>query len=143
MSLLQALRDRRELEYLVLGDLCELLQEPVTPRSGKTIQLLLETLLEIMPRELVREDFPDPLALISEFEDSAKLSSPASQLDLEYRVLYCGLRTLRRRLMVNSVNSELTEWLTLDIQNWMDTYRRHVRAEHRPRKPAARRVAKR
>ena len=125
-----SLADYMALEYILLGDLRDLLEESKTDEeTTRWIMAVLDALLDAMPREMelksqggylqpVLEQFPNWAGLIGD-------------LAREKQVLFEKLYELR--LQIHSPDSFrlLAQEIRLDLQEWMTLWAAHLRHERR------------
>lgn len=129
MSVTETLRDCRELEYILLGDLRDLLDENQDEQTAHWMKVLLDTLLETMPREFALRTENGYLTAV--LDDFPNWEPQVSRLEDEYFALYRRLRQLRRRLALNQDYAELAAPLTREMLDWMAAFRRHLQSEQR------------
>jgi hypothetical protein len=125
-----SLADYMALEYILLGDLRDLLEESKSDeQTTRWIVAVLDALLDAMPREMelkseggylqpVLEQFPNWAGLIGD-------------LAREKQVLFEKLYELRLQIHSPDVFSVLAQEIRLDLQEWMTLWAAHLRHERR------------
>ena len=121
------LRRCTELEYLLLGDLREMLEEQTTPQSRKWMLAVLDTLLDMLPREHRLKSLDGYLAeVLTEFPN---WSVHVDRLEAEHYDLYDRLSDLRDALEDGSPQGQAANSLRFSLQQWMEAFARHRRHE--------------
>ena len=125
-----SLADYMALEYILLGDLRDLLEESKTDeQTSRWIAAVLDALLEAMPREMelkseggylqpVLEQFPNWAGLIGD-------------LAREKQMLFEKLYELRLQIHSPDTFILLAQEVRLDLQEWMTLWAAHLRHERR------------
>ena len=124
------LADYMALEYILLGDLRDLLEEGQSDeQTTRWIMAVLDALLDAMPREMelkseggylqpVLEQFPNWASLIGD-------------LAREKQLLFEKLYELRLQLHSPDAFTLLAQELRNDLQEWMTLWAAHLRHERR------------
>jgi hypothetical protein len=111
------LRRCTELEYLLLGDLREMLEEPLTPQSRKWMLAVLDTLLDTLPREHRLQSSDGYLAeVLHEFPN---WSGRVDRLESRHYDLYDRLWDLRDELEVEQLDRPAVAALRYSLHEWM------------------------
>lgn len=116
------------LEYILVGDLRDLLEEPMNEVTRKWLIAVLDALLETLPRRMeLQAEGGFMTEVLDEFPS---WFSHVEQLKNEYQDVYCKLADLRET--VNSDDSHedlkrLQKVLSHDLREWMT----HLAAYHR------------
>src|SRR5882724_7956569 len=87
------------LEYILLGDLRDILEEPPDDESRKWLLAVLDTLLETLPREFVLEDEDGYMAEVLERYPS--WSAQVDRLHRDHDLLFLKLKELRGHIERN------------------------------------------
>ena len=127
MSETRRLGECRELEYILFGDLRDLLEEDPNYESVRWIKAVLDTLLETIPEEFALKSESGYLSGV--LEEYPNWEGQVSRLEDEYYQLYRQLRNLRLRLEQDEDYRELGKPLSNDLAGWMDAFRRHIQSE--------------
>jgi hypothetical protein len=124
-------RDNAEwtLEYLLLGDLADLLSEGYDEENRKWILVVLEGLLDAIPAERRTERFS---RLRNAYPDSPGMLLSLRQMELEHDTMILQLRRLRDRVawrlsLLDVVAAEVVQ----DLRRWLVTFRNFCQREHR------------
>ncbi len=117
------------LEYLLLGDLTDLLSETYDEENRKWILVVLEGLLDAIPAERRRERF-DKLRAV--YPDSPAMLQSLTQLESEHDAMIYQLQRLRNRVawrlsLLDVVAAEVVR----DLRRWLVTFQNFCQREHR------------
>lgn len=115
------------LEYLLLGDLRDLLEEPPDAENRKWLLAVLEVLVDMLPRE-------HELTLDEGYMDFVRDRYPSwnrqiEQLERDHDDLYYRLRLLHSRVRDNEWIGPVASELRHELATWMDAIQRHKAAE--------------
>lgn len=122
-----SLRQCSELQYILLGDLREMLDEPLTPQTRCWMLAVVDTLLEMIPREHRLMSVDGYLSeVLSEFPN---WTSRVDKLEAEHFGLFDRLSDLRDELEQQRTERTATQTLKLSLQNWMTAFAAHRRHE--------------
>ncbi len=124
-------RDAAEwtLEYLLLGDLTDLLSEDYDEENRKWILVVLEGLLDAIPAEKRRERFSK---LRATYPDSPGMLKSLDQLEYEHDAMIYQLRRLRNRVAWRlSLLDVVAAEVVLDLKRWLVTFQNFCQREHR------------
>lgn len=105
------------LEYILLGDLRDLLEEPADDESRKWLLAVLDALLETLPRQFDLEDEDGYMAEV--LERYPNWSVQVERLHRDHDHLFLKLKELRGRIerdvwiapLANEVRRELRDWI--------------------------------
>jgi hypothetical protein len=124
-------RDSAEwtLEYLLLGDLADLLSEGYDEENRKWILVVLEGLLDAIPAERRTERFR---RLRDAYPDSPGMLLSLRQLEMEQDTMIVQLKRLRDRVawrlsLLDVVAAEVVQ----DLKRWLLTFQSFCQREHR------------
>ena len=124
-------RDASEwtLEYLLLGDLADLLSEEYDEENRNWIQVVLEGLLDAIAAEKRSERFR---RLRAAYPDSPGMLQSLTQLEFEHDAMIVQLQRLRNRVawrlsLLDVVGAEVV----LDLKRWLVTFQNFCQREHR------------
>lgn len=117
------------LEYLLLGDLADLLSEEYDEENRKWIQVVLEGLLDAIPAEKRKERFSQ---LRAAYPDSPGMLHSLAQLEFEHDAMIVQLQRLRNRVawrlsLLDVVGVEVVR----DLKRWLVTFQDFCQREHR------------
>jgi hypothetical protein len=122
-----SLRECNELQYILLGDLREMLDEPLTPLARRWMAAVVDTLLEMIPREHRLKSANGYLAeVLTEFPNWA---SRVDKLEAQHFGLFDRLSDLRDELDQEASDGAAVRALTFSLQEWMEAYAEHRRHE--------------
>lgn len=116
---IEKLKNLSTLEYILLGDLRDVLEEPFSKETRKWMLALLDALLDTIPREFrIRESGGYLEEVIEEFPS---WTPQVEKLRSEHDTLEETLQSLRdrliddevfqRQLLVQQIREELKEWM--------------------------------
>jgi hypothetical protein len=117
-----------ELEYILLGDLREMLEEPLTPVSRQWMLAVLDVLLETLPREHRLKSSSDGYLseVLLEFPN---WSPHVDRLEAEHFDLYDRLWDLRDELEGGASARSAASALRFALRDWMEAFLMHRRDE--------------
>lgn len=116
-----------ELEYLLLGDLREMLEERLTPLTRRWMLSVLDVLLEHLPREHRLKSTDGYLAeVLHEFPN---WSSRVHRLESRHYALYDRLSDLRDALEDDDHDAAAVTLLRYSLQEWMAAFLEHRHGE--------------
>lgn len=125
-----SLVDCLALEYILLGDLRDLLEEAKTDEQTlRWITAVLDALLEAMPQEMELKSQGGYLQPV--LEQFPNWAAQIGDLAREKQDLFEKLRELRVQLHSPSAFSQLASVLRQDLQEWITLWAAHMRHERR------------
>ncbi len=117
------------LEYLLLGDLADLLGEAYDEENRKWLQVVLEGLLDAIPAENRKDRFR---RLRDAYPDSPGFLMSLRQLELEHDAMILQLKKLRDRVAWRfSLIDVLAAEVVLDLKRWLISFQSFCQREHR------------
>ncbi len=124
------LHDYAELEYLLLGDLSELLQQSLNDSENRRwIVAVVDVLLETLDCTLQLED--DEGYMCEVLDVCPNWSAQVERLLAEQNTLHSRLKQLRYRMSESLPLSQVAELLRTQLRDWMATFAAHRRHERR------------
>ncbi len=117
------------LEYILLGDLRDILEEPPDDESRKWLLAVLDTLLETLPREFDLEEEDGYLAEVLERYPS--WSSQVERLYRDHELLFSKLKELRGRIERDIWVAPIANEVRRDLRDWILKLIAHHRSETR------------
>jgi len=117
------------LEYILLGDLRDLLDEPADEENRKWLAAVLDALLETLPRELELKGKGGYLSEV--VEEKPNWSHHVDTLRREYDDVYETLRELRRHVSGKTDYAETANRLRQGLHDWMNQLTAYHRHENR------------
>ena len=116
-------------EYILLGDLRDLLEEPRDATTHRWLSAVLDALIDTVPKDFaLREDggyLSEVLDRFPNWYDQVKA------LYAEQRLLYDKLRLLRQSLRSHPAFENLAHDISADLRDWMNRFVAHQRHERR------------
>ena len=117
------------LEYILLGDLREILEEPIDAQNRKWLLAVLDALLDTIPREMELQRDGGYLAdVIEEFPNWSPI---VGQLQERQERLYRDLGRLRDRAAWDEPVEEIAGDVRRELQQWMHGFAAHQRHQRR------------
>lgn len=131
MTTCQSLQLERysSLEYILLGDLRDVLEEPADPENRKWLLAVLDALLETLPHEIDLEDEDGYMSFV--LERYPNWSHQVERLHRDHEQLFIKLKELRSRIDSNSWIAPLANEVRRDLRDWVLTVVAHRRRENR------------
>ncbi len=128
VSQIQSLADCNEFQYLLLGDLRDLLDETKDESDRKWLLAVLDVLVDLMPQERqLHERTGGYLAgVINEFPERNRI---VMHLDLKKLQLDYTLRDLRNRIRAEESWVSVADQLSCDLRDWMKMFTEVHRSE--------------
>ncbi len=117
------------LEYILLGDLRDLLADPTDEHTGEWLIAVLDALLDTLPREFRLKSEGGYLSEV--LEQYPSWSNQIDDLREEHLALYRRLHELRRHLAGENQQQGIEESLQEDLHRWMNRFTAHQRHERR------------
>jgi len=125
----RSLADFASLEYILLGDLRDLLEEEPSEQTSRWLLAVLDTLLDTLPRELAIKSEEGYLEEV--LFDHPHWQPQVERLRSEYVRLCIWLEELRDRLVSRTPFGEIADRLRHDLREWITALQAHHRHEHR------------
>lgn len=117
------------LEYLLIGDLRDLLEEPSDNEARRWILAVLEELLDLLPNEFEYEDQGGYLADVC--EQNPNWSNMVDRLHREHESLYFSLLELRNQIADEKSFDFIADEVKPKLSQWIDAAQRHRESEQR------------
>jgi hypothetical protein len=117
------------LEYILLGDLHDVLEERPDHESRRWLVAVLDALLETLPREFDLEDTDGYMSEVLERYPS--WSSQVDRLHRDHDLLFVKLKELRGRVECDSWIAPIANEVCRDIRDWTFKLIAHRRSETR------------
>jgi hypothetical protein len=121
--------DMAALEYILLGDLRDLLEEEPDEQTSKWLLAVLDALLDTLPRELAIKSRDGYLEDV--LEEHPYWEAEVQQLHAEYELLCVRLEAFRDQLVSRTPYCTIARQLREDLREWMDALQAHHRHENR------------
>jgi len=121
--------DCAALEYILLGDLRDLLEEPANEETSKWLTAVLDALVGTQPEEIEDQDEDSYLSVV--LENYPSWYPQVDRLQREHRALYSRLRELRSRVARDQSFARIAGVLRHDLRDWMAAFTAHHRHENR------------
>ena len=117
------------LAYILLGDLRDLLEEPVNASTVNWLKAVLDALLNALSQ---RQESGDPDDYLPEvLERFPNWHLQVDRLHREHHLLYANLQQLRDRIHQQRSFADVAQHLRRDLRDWMNTMLAHRRHESR------------
>ncbi|MBM84320.1 MAG: hypothetical protein CMJ78_27505 [Planctomycetaceae bacterium] len=117
-------------EYILLGDLSDLLEEPFDEETRKWMIAVLDALLDTLPQEQELKE-KDGGYLSDVLETQPNWWAHVDQLRAEHDDLFMTLKVLRFDIENNDTESRAATEARLRLQDWMLSLQAHHRHETR------------
>ena len=128
MSTNRRLLQCTELEYILLGDLRDLLEEnPADNETANWLEAVLDALLDTLPEEFALKS--DDGYLQEVLDRFPNWDSQVSRLECGYSHLVQRLEDLRTRLCVGDDFQKVAAEVSADLREWMNEFVRHHQQE--------------
>jgi len=125
----KSLRRFTDLEYILIGDLRELLEAPIDDQNLRWISAVLDSLLETLPR---RFELKQEGGYLHEVLDAhPNWECHVRSLKGEHRQMCVRLRQLRDQLPDAARIELISGTLQLELKAWMQSFVSHNRREAR------------
>lgn len=115
---LVALKTYHDLEFLLLGDLRQLLEEPITAQTSQTLLVILDRLLRNLPRQfdLVCEDgyMSEVLQECPNYHGQIQLLKGANRDSIS------SLEEMRHRIQHDLPLATIAKEVSLGLRDWMN-----------------------
>ena len=123
----ELLRDYSRLEYLLLGDLRSILDEPEDIRDVKWLLAVLDSLVDTIPREFELREEGGYMADLLEREPY--LADVVGALQSEHARIFTMLADLRRQVGLALNTTAIADQLGMELRDWMQLLMKHNRRE--------------
>lgn len=117
------------LEYILLGDLRDLLEEPADKENRRWLLAVLDALLETLPVEFDLEDEDGYMAEV--LERFPSWSGAVERLHRDHDALFARLKELRGRIERGNWISPVADVVRRELRDWMLSLNAHRRGETR------------
>jgi hypothetical protein len=117
------------LEYILLGDLRDILEESPDDESRKWLLAVLDALLETLPREFDLEDEDGYMSEVLERYPSWSIQ--VDRLHRDHDQLFCKLKELRGRIERDIWVAPIANEVRRDLRDWILKLIAHNRSETR------------
>ena len=105
------------LEYILLGDLRDLLEEQLDSENRKWLLAVLDTLLDTLPREFDLEDEGGYMAEV--LEQFPNWTCQVERLHRDHEKLFVKLKELRGRIERDDWIAPFAHEVRRDLRDWM------------------------
>jgi hypothetical protein len=123
------LQEYGALEYILLGDLRDLLEEPANRHTRVWLIAVLDALLDTLPREMALKEASGYLnEVLDEFPSWYR---HVEDLQNEQRLLFLALQALRDRLGTSEPYQHDAARVQSQLRQWMNRLVAHRRHENR------------
>ena len=109
-----------EFEYILLGDLRDLLEDPPNNETRAWLMAVLEALLDTLPKEFALKSRDGYLSVV--LDEYPSWDRQVARLETQYVSLYRQLRVLRDRLITRRRLEDVAERLRVELEEWMDAF---------------------
>ncbi|MGQ0634489.1 MAG: hypothetical protein ACT4QC_07760 [Planctomycetaceae bacterium] len=116
------------LEYILLGDLRDLLEEHPDAENRKWLMAVLDALVDTLPREFDLEEEDGYLSVV--LERFPSWSPRVDRLQHDHERLFEKLKELRGRVECNAWIAPIANEVRRDLHAWMLTLIAHHRSEN-------------
>lgn len=117
------------LEYLFIGDLRDLLDEPPDAETRRWLLAVLDELLDLLPNEF---EFEDQEGYMSDVCDQfPNWSHEVDRLHNQHEDLYFKLLELRNRITLEQAFEYIASEMKSELQHWIERAQRHRDHEQR------------
>lgn len=123
------LEDCTAFEYILLGDLRDLLEEPVDDYTHRWLLAVLDALIDTLPREYRLKTSDGYLREV--LDEYPSWYPHVENLRTEHLRLYRNLRRLRDSVSREGSYEEAAERVRNDLRDWMTSFVAHHRHENR------------
>jgi hypothetical protein len=123
------LEDYTALEYILLGDLRDVLEEPADHNTRGWLVAVLDALLDTLPREMAIKEASGYLNEV--LDEYPSWYRHVEDLQNEERLLFLSLQALRDRLETSGNYEHAAGRVKSALRQWMAGIRAHHRHENR------------
>ena len=114
------LRQCTEFEYILLGDLRDLLEDPPSDENRKWLLAVLDALVDTLPKEFALKSRDGYLSdVLLEFPNWDRA---VDRLEVQYVRLYQRLRELRDGVVTGRALELIAERLRGDLRDWIESF---------------------
>lgn len=121
------LRQCTELEYILLGDLRDLLEEAADDETAHWLEVVLDALLDTLPEEYALKS--DHGYLREVLDRFPTWDGKVAKLEAGYTQLFNRLRQLRDRLSYGGDFQRIANAVSADLKDWMHAFVTHHQEE--------------
>ncbi|MEW4488979.1 hypothetical protein AB1L42_12910 [Thalassoglobus sp. JC818] len=121
------LRRCTELEYILLGDLRDLLEEPADNETARWLVAVLDALLEALPEEYSLKTRQGYLSDV--VESVPEWDNRVTALEDEYFRLFRRLGQLRSQVVLGVDFQRVAKQVSIDLKDWMTAFVSHHQQE--------------
>jgi len=121
-------RDNLALEYILLGDLRDLLEEPPTAETRRWLLAVLNALLDTLPSDM-NDDGGEYLAEV--LEEYPNWYRQVDELHEEREALFDELYAFRNQIQQRGNLRDVAARLQYELRDWMAMLTAHKRHENR------------
>ncbi|HXY35780.1 MAG TPA: hypothetical protein VEI07_16215 [Planctomycetaceae bacterium] len=125
----ESLEDYTALEYILLGDLRDLLEEPADQFTRRWLVAVLDALLDTLPREMALKESSGYLNEV--LDEYPSWYRHVEDLQNEQRLLVLSLQALRDRLDSAGPYERDAKRVNEAVRQWMNRFKAHRRHETR------------
>lgn len=125
----RTLEDYAAFEYILLGDLGDLLEEPADKHTRRWLIAVLDALVDTLPREFQLKASSGYLSEV--LDEYPSWYRHVENLRAEHEELYANLRELREQIVLQEDFNEVAERVRYDLRDWMARLTAHHRHENR------------
>ncbi|MEX0702824.1 MAG: hypothetical protein WD069_12080 [Planctomycetales bacterium] len=125
---LHSLHAYAELEYLLLGDLRDMLEQPFDDENARWMLAVLDALLDTLPREFAIEE--DGGYLREVVDEHPHWEPEVARLREQHEMLLHSLRRLRMRVAWQAPFAVLAKDVRRELEKWIETLAEHNRHEN-------------
>jgi hypothetical protein len=123
------LEECTSLEYILLGDLRDVLEEPANRHTRGWLVAILDALLDTLPRQLALKEESGYLNEV--LDEYPSWYRQVEDLQNEERLLFLSLQALRDRLETSENYAYAAERVRTALREWMTRLTAHHRHETR------------
>jgi hypothetical protein len=123
------LEEYTALEYILLGDLRDVLEEPANRHTRGWLIAILDALLDTLPREMALKESSGYLHEV--LDEYPSWYRHVEDLQNEERLLFLSLQSLRDRLETSESYAFAADRLKSTLRQWMTRLTAHHRHENR------------
>jgi hypothetical protein len=117
------------LEYILLGDLRDILEEPPDQEARRWLLSVLDALLDTLPREFDLKEVDGYLDVV--LERFPSWSTQVERLHRDHDILFQKLHELRERVQKHAWFAPIADEVRRDLRDWMYKLIAHNRNETR------------